>query len=64
MDDVFGNFFDLAADFLSRIQVQLDSFAGAALENAEDRRIGLQIDFILSWQIATERGDDESKRSE
>ena len=53
MDNVFGNFFDLAADFLSRIQVQLDSFARAALENAEDRRIGLQTDFVLGEQTRT-----------
>jgi hypothetical protein len=62
MDDTVGNLLNFAADFFSRIQVQLDSFARAALENAEDRRIRLQTDFILSWQIATEGCDDESKK--
>ena len=36
MDDIVGDLFDFAADFLSRIQAQLDSFAGDALEDAED----------------------------
>jgi hypothetical protein len=51
--------FDPAADFLSRIQVQLDSFAGAALEDAKDGRVGLQTDLILSGQTGTDRCDEE-----
>jgi len=59
MDDIVGNLFDPAANFLSRIQVQLDSFAGAALEDANDGRVGLQTDLILSGQTGTDRCDDE-----
>jgi hypothetical protein len=47
MDDLVGNLRNLATDFFSRTQMQLDSFAGAALEDAEDGRIGLQTDFVL-----------------
>jgi hypothetical protein len=59
MDDIVANLFDPSADFLPRIQVQLDSFAGAALENAKDGRVGLQTDLILSGQTGTDGCDDE-----
>ena len=61
MDDIVGDLLDLAADFFSRIQVQLDSFAGAALENAEERRIRLQTGFILSEQTGTGERPNEKK---
>jgi hypothetical protein len=59
MDDIVGNLFDPAANFLSRIQVQLDSFASGALQDANDGRVGLQTDLILSGQTGTDRCDDE-----
>ena len=62
MDDIVGNLFDPAADFLSRIQVQLDSFAGAALEDADDGRVGLQTDLILSEQIGANCCQEECKK--
>jgi hypothetical protein len=62
MDDIVGNLFDPAADFLSRIQVQLDSFAGAALEDANDGRVGLQTGLILSEQIGANCCQEQCKK--
>ena len=42
MNDVVRYLRDLAAHFLSRSQVQLDTFTGVALKKASDRRVGLQ----------------------
>ena len=47
MNDVVRYLCDLAAHFLPRSQVQLDTFTGAALKKASDRRIRLQAGFIL-----------------
>src|SRR4029453_12469512 len=46
-DDVVVHLRDFAAHFLSRSQMQLDSFAGAALEDTGGGRIRLQTDFNL-----------------
>jgi hypothetical protein len=53
MDDVVSDFCDLASHFFSRSQVQLDSFAGAALQYAEDGRVRLQAGFLLGEQTGT-----------
>ena len=47
MDDVVRYLRDLAAHFLSRSQVQLDTFAGAALKKSNDSRVRLQTGFVL-----------------
>ena len=47
MDDVVCHLRDLACDFLSRSQVQLDRFACGALKDAEHGRIRLQGGFFL-----------------
>ena len=62
MDDIIGNLFDFAPDFFARLQAQFDCFAGAALQDAKDSRIGLHIDFILSRQSGTDCSDEESEK--
>ena len=47
MNDVVRYLRDLAAHFLSRSQVQLDTFAGAALKKSNDGRVRLQTGFVL-----------------
>jgi hypothetical protein len=41
IDDIVGDLSDFASDFFSRSQVQLDSFSGIALKDAEYGRIRL-----------------------
>lgn len=59
MDDVFGNLFDSPANFLPRIQAQLEALARAGLENAEDGRVRLEIDFVLGGDTGTDGCDKE-----
>ena len=59
MNDVVRYLRDLAAHFLSRSQVQLDTFAGAALKKANDRRVGLQAGFILRERAGTDYGGND-----
>ena len=59
MNHVFGKLFDFPADFVSRIQAQLDGLAGAIMEDVEDGRVGLQIDPVLSEHAGTESYDHE-----
>jgi hypothetical protein len=47
MNDVVCHLRDLAAHFLSRSQMQLDTFAGAALKKADDSRVRLRAGLIL-----------------
>jgi hypothetical protein len=42
VDNVVGNLRDFASELFSRSQVQLDSFAGTALKDAQHARIRLQ----------------------
>ena len=58
-DDVVRYLGDLAAQFLSRSQVQLDTFTGAALKKANDRRIGLQTGFVLRERAGTDYGGND-----
>ncbi len=64
MDDVVSDFCDLASHFFSRSQMQLDSFAGAALKDAEDGGIRLQDGFFLGEQTGTadRRNHDSEKK--
>ena len=48
MDDVLSDFCHFAAHFFSGSQMQLDSFAGAALKETEDGGVWLQGGFFLS----------------
>jgi len=59
MNDVVRYLCDLAAHFLSRSQVQLDTFTGAALKKASDRRVGLQTGFILRERAGTDYGGND-----
>ena len=54
MDDVVRYLRDLAAHFLSRSQVQLDTFAGAALKKSNDGRVRLQTGFVLRERAGTD----------
>jgi hypothetical protein len=63
VDDVVSDFCDLASHFFSRSQMQLDHFAGTALENAEDGCIRLQRSFFLGEQTGTgERRNHNSEK--
>ena len=65
MNDVVSYLRDLAAHFLSGSQVQLDTFAGAALKKADDGGVWLEGGFILSDQIRTgNRRNDDSDNNE
>ena len=59
MNDVVRYLCDLAAHFLSRSQVQLDTFAGAPLKKADDRRVRLQAGFILCERADTDYGRND-----
>ena len=62
MNDVVRYLRDLAAHFFSGSQVQPDTFAGAALKKADDRRIRLQAGFILRERAGTDyRAQDYHK---
>ena len=54
MNDVVCHLRDLAAHFLSRSQMQLDTFAGAALKKGDDRRVRLQAGLILRERAGTD----------
>ena len=54
MNDVVRYLRDLAAHLLSGSQVQLDTFACAALKKAGHRRVRLQADFILRERTGTD----------
>ena len=43
MNDVVCHLRDLAAHFLSQSQMQLDTFAGAALKKADDPRVRFKL---------------------
>jgi hypothetical protein len=64
MDDVFSDSCHFAAHFFSGSQMQLDSFAGAALKEAEDGGVWLQGSFFLSEQTGTgnRRNDDSDNK--
>ncbi len=54
---------DLAAHFLSQSQMQLDTFAGAALKKADDPRVRLQAGLILRERAGTDYcGNDYRKK--
>jgi hypothetical protein len=53
MDDILVNLFDFAPDLVPGSQTQLDSLAGALLEDAENG---------LSGQAGTDGCDDESEK--
>ena len=59
MNDVVRYLRDLAAHFLSGSQVQLDTFAGAALKKADDCRIRLQARLILRERAGTDYGGND-----
>jgi len=59
MNDVVRYLCDPAAHFLSRSQVQLDTFTGAALKKAGDRRVRLQAGFILCERADTDYGEND-----
>ena len=59
MNDVVRYLRDLAAHFLSRSQVQLDTFTGAALKKANDCRVRLQAGFILRERAGTDYGGND-----
>ena len=46
MDDIIGNLFEFAPDFFASLRAQFDCFAGAALQDAKDSPVGLQIDLL------------------
>ena len=63
MNDVVRYLRDLAAHFLSGSQVQLDTFAGAALKKADDRRVRFQAGPILRERAGTDYcGNDYRKK--
>ena len=63
MDDVLSDSCHFAAHFFSGSQMQLDSFAGAALKQTEDGGVWLEGGFFLSKQVGTRncRNDDYEK---
>ena len=64
MNDVVRYLRDLAAHFLSGSQVQLDTFASAALKKADDRRVRLQAGFILRERAGTDYGGNDYSQQE
>src|SRR6478609_1500134 len=62
MNDVVRYLRDLTAHFLSRSQVQLDTFADAALKKSGDRSVRLQTGFVLRERAGTDyRAQDYHK---
>jgi len=53
MDDILVNLFDFASDLVTGLQMQLDSFTGVLLEDAENG---------LSGQTGTDGCDDEPEQ--
>jgi hypothetical protein len=64
IDDVVGYLANFPSDFFSRSQVQLDSFARAALKDAEYRCIRLEGCSFLREQAGTSdcRNNDSEKK--
>src|SRR5580765_293253 len=62
MNDVVRYLRDLAAHLLSGSQVQLDTFACAALKKADDRRVRLQASLILCERADTDYGRNDSNK--
>ena len=59
MNDVVRYLRDLAAHFFSGSQVQLDTFAGAALKKADDSRVRLQGGLVLRERAGTRYGGND-----
>ena len=53
MDDILVNLFDFTPDLVTGLQMQLDSFTGVLLKDAENG---------LSGQAGTDRCDDKSEK--
>jgi len=53
MDDILVNLFDFTSDLVAGLQMQLDSFTGVLLEDAENG---------LSGQAGTDSYDDKSEK--
>ena len=53
MDDILVNLFDFTRDLVTGLQMQLDSFTGVLLEDAENG---------LSGQAGTDGCDDKSEK--
>ena len=53
MDDILVNLFDFTPDLVTGLQVQLDSFTGVLLEDAEN---------VLSGQAGTNSCNDKSEK--
>jgi len=53
MDDILVNLFDFTPDLITGLQMQLDGFTGALLQDAENG---------LSGQAGTYSGDDKSEQ--
>ncbi len=53
MDDILVNLFDFTPDLVAGLQMQLDSFTGVLLEDAENG---------LSGQAGTDSYDDKSEK--
>jgi len=65
IDNIVGDLSDFASDFFSRSQVQLDSFSGVSLKDAEYGRIRLDGSFFLREQAgARERCNDDNSEKE
>jgi len=63
MNDVVCHLRDVAARFLSRSQLQLDTLTGAALKKADDRRVRFQAGPILRERAGTDYcGNDYRKK--
>ena len=62
MDEIVRYLCDFAAHFLSRSQVQFDTFTRAPLKKADHGRVRLKSSFFLSDQAgASDRQDDYEK---
>jgi hypothetical protein len=64
IDNIICDLADSPSDFFSRSEVQLDSFARAALKDADYSRIRLDGGFFLRGQAGTSdrRHDDSEKK--
>ena len=62
MDNLVAHFFDLAADLFAGVQAQLDRLTSAALQDAEDGGVRLQLDFVLGGQIGANCCQEKCKK--
>ncbi len=64
MDDAVGNLRDFASELFARSQVQLDTFADAALNDAKHGGVRLQGSLFLGEQTGAghRRNDDSEKK--